>query len=329
MIRARAETFFKKQWYQLTPWHVVLIPLSWLFAFVSWLRRQAYKCGILKTYKFPVPVIVVGNITVGGTGKTPLVIKLAKMLQESGYVPGIISRGYLGNSVAVAPVTKDSDPRLVGDEPVLIKRSGPWPVWVGNNRVLALQKLLEHHPECNLIISDDGLQHYRLQRDIEIAVIDGRGYGNERLLPAGPLREPKGRLDHIDAVVYNGRDNKHAAFKMHLEGEVFVNLSDRQRTAKPKDFAGMNICAIAGTGNPARFFEHLRSMGLEFKEQAFPDHHSFAPEDFQSIQADAILMTEKDAIKCAAFVQKYWWYLPVVAVIDETLISFVLKKLKG
>lgn len=329
MIRARTEAFFQKQWYQLGPWHLLLIPASWLFAFASWLRRRAYQCGILKKYKFPVPVIVVGNITVGGTGKTPLVIRLAEMLQENGYVPGIISRGYLGHAGAVAPVVDDSDPGLVGDEPLLIKRNGKWPVWVGSDRVSALKSLLKHHPQCNVVISDDGLQHYKLQRDIEIAVIDERGYGNGWLLPAGPLREPKSRLSDIDAVVYNGRKDGNAVFNMYLQGELFRNLSDPQRTAHPRDLIGKDIFAIAGIGNPARFFQHLRNMGLKFREKAFPDHHSFAPKDFQSIQADAVLMTEKDAIKCGAFAQKEWWYLPVSAVVEESLMAFVLKKLKG
>lgn len=329
-MKVWAESFLQKQWYRLGLWHVFLIPFSWLFLLLSGLRRFAYKTGFLKSYKLPVPVIIVGNISVGGTGKTPLVIWLADQLQRKGYAPAIISRGYLGNTESVSPVFSDSDPAVVGDEPVLIARRGKWPVWVGRNRAAVGRTLLAAHPECNVIISDDGLQHYKLERDVEIVVVDGnRGFGNGLLLPAGPLRELRSRLMKADAIVCNGAQVLPSSFLMQLKGNLFHNLLEPDMMADPDKFTGKKICAIAGIGNPYRFFQQLRAMGLQFEEKAYPDHHAFQPADLQSIAADVILMTEKDAVKCASFAEKHWWYLPVSAVVDESLISLVLNKLRN
>lgn len=329
-MKVWAENFLQKQWRRLGLWHVFLVPLSWLFLLLSSLRRLAYKTGLLTPYKLPVPVIIVGNINVGGTGKTPLVIWLAEQLQRKGYAPAIISRGYLGNVEFISPVFSDSDPAIVGDEPVLIARRGKWPVWVGRDRAAVGRSLLQAHPECNVIISDDGLQHYKLARDVEVVVIDGnRGFGNGWVLPAGPLRERRIRLMKADAIVCNGAQVLPASFLMQLEGNLFHNLLEPEQKATPGQFVGKKICAIAGIGNPGRFFQQLRNLGLQPEEITFPDHHAFQPADLQSIAADVILMTEKDAVKCASFAEKHWWYLPVSAVVDESFVDLVLNKLRN
>lgn len=324
------EQFMRKQWKQVGLWHIVLIPLSWLFVFLSCMRRFAYRVGLLKSVRLPVPVIVIGNISIGGTGKTPLVVWLAEQLGTAGYRPAIISRGYGGQAASTTPVFEDSDPSVVGDEPVLIARRGRWPVWVGRNRVAVAQALLQAHPECNVIISDDGLQHYRLQRDIELAVVDAEyGFGNSLRLPAGPLREGKSRLKTVDAVICNGGNVWPQSFCMQLVGETFRSVPDATTTSTAGDFQGRDIAAIAGIGNPGRFFAQLRKMGLKCKEMAFPDHHAYQAQDLQSIEADVILMTEKDAVKCAAFAQENWWYLPVAPKVDEALASFISNKLRN
>jgi len=329
-MQLEAERFMRKQWQKLGLWHLVLIPLSWLFVLLSALRRFAYRHGLLKSSGLPVPVIVVGNITVGGAGKTPLVIWLAGQLQRHGYKPAIISRGYQGSAQSTSPVFADSDPVIVGDEPVMIARLGAWPVWIGRDRPETGESLLQAHPECNVIISDDGLQHYRLRRDIEIAVVDANyKFGNGWRLPAGPLRESQKRLKSVDAVVWNGAAMISQPFAMHLSGCIFRSVVDPTVSAMAQDFEGQTITAIAGIGNPGRFFRQLSELGLAFDEMPFPDHHAFQPSDLQSIEADVILMTEKDAVKCAAFAKKSWWYLPVFAEIDDGLATYIMNKLRN
>ncbi len=315
-------------------WHILLVPFSWLFWLLSGLRRTAYKVGFLKSCQLPVPVIIVGNISVGGSGKTPLVIWLAEKLKQQGFSPSIISRGYGGNANGVMDVYAQSDPAIAGDEPVLMAKRSQCPVWVGQDRVAAAQALLRAHPKCDVLISDDGLQHYRLRRDFEIAVIDGsRGFGNGWLLPAGPLREGISRLKTVDAVVYNnGAELPLNALplnvlSMHLVGAIFYNLRDPAKTAVVTDFLGKNIRAIAGIGNPARFFRQLSELGLQFECQAFSDHHVFQSADIKTANVDAVLMTEKDAVKCQVFAEADWWYLPVNAVVDEALIERIMNKI--
>jgi len=328
-MQSRAEKFMRRQWQRLGPWHLALIPLSWLFILLSTSRRFAYRIGLFKSFRLPVPVIVVGNITVGGSGKTPLVIWLADLLQRNGYTPAIISRGYKGSARSVSKVYADGNPAVAGDEPVLIARRGPWPVCVGRDRVGVAKSLLQAHPECKVIISDDGLQHYRMRRDIEIAVVDGDyEFGNGYRLPAGPLRESRSRLDAVDAVVWNGGEAHSSAFQMHLQGNVFRSVGNAAQLASAREFKDMRIAAIAGIGNPERFFRQLNALGLSFQEISFPDHHSFQPRDLQSIDADVILMTEKDAVKCAAFAQPCWWFLPVQAEVDEALATYILNMLR-
>lgn len=303
------------------PLAVTLLPVSLLFAAVAALRRLAYRTGILASERVGVPVIVVGNITVGGTGKTPLVLWLAEALRGRGRRPGIVSRGYGARTRVPRAVRPEDAPDVAGDEPLLLARRSGAPVWIGRDRVAAARALLAAHPECDLLISDDGLQHYRLRRDAEIAVIDGRGAGNGWHLPAGPLREPVARLARVDALVINGERLPAGlvdvppvpAFSMRLVGERFRRLGDASQTCGPEAFAGLRLHALAGIGHPQRFFDHLAALGLRAVPHVFPDHHAYAAEDLAFEGADALLMTEKDAVKCAAFAPSNAWVLPVAA----------------
>ncbi len=277
-------------------------------------------------------VIVVGNITVGGSGKTPLVLWLAQFLRQQGFRPGIVSRGYGGSAVLPQQAEPDGDAAQVGDEPLLLARRSHCPVWVGRDRVAAGRALLAAHPECDVIISDDGLQHYRLRRDMEIAVVDGqRRFGNGYLLPAGPLREGVGRLCSVDAVVVNGNEEVTSSvpqFHMRLRGVALSNLRSGV-TAGVEGFKGKSIHALAGIGHPPRFFDHLHGLGLEFEAHSFPDHYAYRPGDLDWPGADAVLMTEKDAVKCAAIATDRHWVLAVDAELDPGLGVLILDKFKG
>ncbi|MEO8157698.1 MAG: tetraacyldisaccharide 4'-kinase [Betaproteobacteria bacterium] len=324
--------FLDRHWYRLSWLSILLLPVAALFACVVALRRALYRAGILISYRLPVPVVVVGNITAGGTGKSPLVLWLCDMLREQGYVPGIVSRGYggRGHTMAVRPGTTAE---VAGDEPVLLARRSACPVWIGRDRAAAARALLAVNPDCNVIISDDGLQHYRLRRDFEIAVIDGgRGTGNGLPLPAGPLRENVGRLANVDAVVVNGDGVAPATgvpgFAMTLEGSVFRNLLNPAFQQAAGAFHGKRIHVVAGIGNPARFFDHLRRLGLSFAAHAFADHHTYTQADLAFDDADAIIMTEKDAIKCLRFARENHWVIPVDARVDPLLGKLILEKLK-
>jgi tetraacyldisaccharide 4'-kinase len=302
-----------------------LIPLSYLYAALIKLRRYLYRHGYLASYAVPVPVLVIGNITVGGTGKTPLVIYLVQALRQLGYTPGVISRGYGGKQQGAQAVDANSDPQAVGDEPVLIARRTQAPIFVAKKRVLAARTLLQAHPECNILISDDGLQHYALRRDFEIAVVDGeRGLGNGYLLPAGPLRESASRLSEMDAVIMNGHA-KHAlpvaSVQMHLQASSFINVYDASLRCDVKPWSGLKLHAIAGIGNPARFFSQLQNMGFNIECHAFADHHAFQAQDLAAFADDIVLMTEKDAVKCAAFARPNHWYLPINAELDAPLLQ--------
>lgn len=327
--------WLQKQWTRYTAWHILLIPISWLFFLISSLRKAFYKLGLLSVQQLSVPVIVVGNINVGGTGKTPLVIWLATQLKLAGYHPGIISRGYGGNARQVREVFAHDLPAEVGDEPVLIAKRTNSPVFVNANRVAAGKALLAAHPECNIIISDDGLQHYRLHRDIEIVVVDGvKGFGNQALLPAGPLREPVSRLQQVDALVVNGKqsfeltDSPDACFEMQLGSGAFYNLLNPSQQCDASAFQNKQAAAVAGIGNPARFFQQLQQLSVHFQPYAFADHHAFTARDFNDLEADIILMTEKDAVKCQAFAQPNFWVLPVDAVIKDGLMAVILNKFR-
>ena len=324
---------FDRHWQRITAVSVLLYPLSLVFRLVVALRRFAFRASLLRSSRLSVPVIVVGNITVGGTGKTPLVIWLASFLTREGFRPGIVSRGYGSGSDAARRVTRDADASSVGDEPLLLARRTGCPMWIGKDRAAAAKALLRSDPACNVIVSDDGLQHYALARDLEIAVIDGtRGLGNRLMLPAGSLREPPSRLRSVDAVVVNGDDcpgfPDSPAIAMKLEGREFHNLLNPDHIVDASRFYNQRLHAVAGIGNPQRFFDHLAALGLRFEAHAFPDHHPYSAQDLAFAHADAVLMTEKDAVKCAAFAAETYWFLRVDAVPQSELGALLLQKLK-
>ncbi len=315
-------------WYRITPLHLLLLPLSLLFFLIAATRRLLYRRGILSSVKLPVPVIIVGNITVGGTGKTPFTLSLAEQLRDYGWHPGIISRGFGGSGSKPQEVLQSSAPATVGDEPVLMAQRKLCPVWVGRDRPAVAQALLLAHPECDVILSDDGLQHYRLQRDVEIVVVDGlRRFGNGFLLPAGPLRETQARLSEVDAVVINGGKAAPGEYLMQLEGVHFYNLLNPASTATAADFHGKSVHAIAGIGHPERFFSHLNKLGISAQTHAYPDHHAYSAGDLAYAGANALLMTEKDAVKCLSFADERCWVLRVDAHLDSALIQLILKKI--
>lgn len=323
--------WIERYWQKVTPLAVLLYPLSLAFRLVVTARRVLYRAGLLHSTRLPVPVVVVGNISAGGTGKTPLVLWLAAFLAGRGMRPGIVSRGYGGRSKDARAVQPDSDPALVGDETVMLARRGVAPVWVGSDRIAAAQGLLAAHPACDVIVCDDGLQHYRLARDVEIAVVDGaRGFGNGWMHPAGPLREPRARLASVDAVVVNGGRPAEmllgapAIFEMTLRGERFRNLLDRARCVGTEYFAGRKVHAVAGIGHPQRFFAHLTQLGLDVTGHVFPDHHPYSGSDLAPCNGHDVIMTEKDAVKCHAFATARWWTLIVDAEVDSALGDAVL-----
>lgn len=326
--------WLQKQWTTYTPWHLLLLPVAAGFGLLISLRRYLYRLNIIKSYRLAVPVIVVGNINVGGTGKTPLVIWLVRQLIAAGYRPGVISRGYKGNAQQPMHVDERSDPALVGDEPILIAMHTRCPVFTSVNRIAAGQCLLDQFPKCDVLISDDGLQHYRMQRNVEIVVYDAeKTFGNRMLLPAGPLREPVSRLKSVHAVVCNGAVAACAdfenVFSMQLLADSFYNLMQPLNTVNAPAFSGKRILAVAGIGNPQRFFNQLTQMGLQFQQRAFDDHHAFIPSDFAGEAFDIVLMTEKDAVKCKAFATENFWVLPVKAAVEDGLLSAVLNQLKN
>ena len=313
--------------YSLNLVAVLLWPLGLLFGAVARARRFLYQSGILKSVGLGVPVVVVGNISVGGTGKTPLVARLVELLREAGYRPGVVGRGYGGRSAQwPRAVLIDSDPEQVGDEPVLLARRCRCPVVVGPDRVAAARLLSETYG-CNVIVSDDGLQHYRLRRDIEIAVVDGfRRLGNAACLPAGPLREPPSRLREVDFVVGNGAA-RGREYLMSLRGATAHNLRDPCITATLAGFRQSTVHAVAGIGDPWRFFDHLRHARLRLIEHPFPDHHPFRAEDLRFREDLPVLMTEKDAVKCRAIGPENGWYVPVSARLDPEFEDSFLKRL--
>lgn len=309
--------------------YLVLIPLSWLFSAITALRRKAYQSGLLSSYPLAVPVIVVGNINMGGSGKTPVVIWLVEQLRKNGYTPGVISRGYGVHHANPTQVFSNSAAAQVGDEPLLITHRTTCPVWVGKHRADVGRALLNAHPTCDVIISDDGLQHYRLRRDIEVAVVDAETTNAQYLLPAGPLREPQCRLETVDAIVAHGAKKASGnAFEMQLHGQTFYNLANPKQTVTADYFNGKLTKAIAGIGKPERFFNTLTSLGLAVEGIRFDDHHAFTEQDLYEIDCDALIMTEKDAVKCQPFAQPYYWVLPVEASIEADLLTLVLAKLK-
>jgi len=312
----------------------LLAPLGWLYCSVAGLRALAYRRGWFNAESAGVPVVVVGNLTVGGTGKTPLVLWLVAHLRERGLRPGVAMRGYGGKGQGPPRLVQaDSDPFEFGDEPVLLAGRAGCPVVVGPDRVAAARLLASVHG-CDIVVTDDGLQHYRLRRDCEILLIDGmRGFGNGRCLPAGPLREPRGRAARADLVVVNlgdgfgdgGFDERGAggdlgAMRMTLVPGDAVNLYHAGEHRALGAFRGERVTAVAGIGNPERFFAMLRNLGLDTVTRAFPDHHRYTASDLARLPDGPVLMTEKDAVKCRAWAAAEHWYVPVQARPDAAFV---------
>jgi len=300
---------------------LLLLPLSWLYCAVSSLRRKLYLSGFLQSVKADVPVVVIGNIVVGGSGKTPLLIALCEYVKLKGFKPGVVSRGY-GGSFSGAKQLSDSDTaELVGDEPLMIYRRTGVPVVVSADRASAVAILLANN-DCDVVFSDDGMQHYRMSRDMEIAVVDAdRRFGNGLCLPAGPLRERETRLDDVDLVVYNGGSDTLASYSLQA---VTLNKLGTDTERSLSDFkAGLEaskpIHAVAGIGNPSRFFKQLRSLDFEIIEHGYADHHHYQQQDFEGWAQDCIVMTEKDAVKCDGLELADAWYLQVEASFSEVL----------
>lgn len=324
-------------WYRKALWLWLLWPLSFVFSMLSGLRKALFSVGLQPIYQAPVPVVVIGNINVGGSGKSPLVCALAKAMSEVGYRPGIVSRGYGATRPIVQPVllNEESTANEVGDEPLMMFRRIGCPVCVCPERARAVDQLVK--AGCDIIISDDGLQHYAMARDIEVCVLDGeRLWGNGLLLPAGPLREPKARLTRVDYIVLNGETDPDIrtrldrfpgkTIEMTLKPGALVPLDNRSKAVW--DGQGSTVNAVAGIGHPARFFDTLESVGIrQQKKSAFPDHHVFVPQDFSGLEDLPIVMTEKDAVKCQDLDLNDAWYLPVEAQLSDNLAQDIVTKL--
>ena len=360
------ESTLTRNWLRKGPLACALWPLSLVFGGLSGLRAGLFRAGVLKSERLPVPVVVVGNIFIGGTGKTPLTIWLVQALQQAGFTPGVISRGFGSKDGAPRLVTAASTPQQVGDEPLLIAQRANCPVMVGRDRAAAGRALLAAVPAVDILVADDGLQHYKLQRDVEIVLFDSRGVGNGWLLPAGPLRErPSRRRDFTvvntpaltaelaDSVAplssMAQRELGRAAatgpasvpVQMTLAGDVAERLADRGERVALADLAAqaaaaqgrLRIAAAAGIGNPARFFGMLRGAGLDVIELPLPDHHDFLDRPFDGLDADIVLMTEKDAVKCAQIEElrddPRLWVVPVTARIDAALAEYIVEKCRG
>ena len=320
---------FNQQFYVKSTWIKLLIPFSYLYLLFITLKNFLYSFGVIKIKKVSVPVIIIGNITLGGTGKTPLLISIASHLLSIGLKPGIISRGYKSSNINPREVTNDSKFIDVGDEPFMIKRHLGTPVFIGKKRFSTAELLLSSYPEVDIILSDDGLQHSELARDYEIVVVDQkRGFGNNYLLPAGPLREQTKRLNSINAIVTNGydKDTKNSY-------GMYYNPSDKIRSVLDNKYININdlkntrLYAATGIGDPERFFLLLKNYGLTFDRLIFDDHHMFSNEDFGGCGNEIIIMTEKDSVRCLHLENKNLWYLPIMAIVDEKLFTDMKNKI--
>lgn len=339
MTASNLESTLTRAWLKRGPLARTLWPVSLAFRALAGTRAALFRGGVLKSERLPVPVIVVGNIFIGGTGKTPLTIWLVQTLKNAGFTPGVISRGHGGSGEHPREVTAQSLAADAGDEPLLIARRARCPVVVGRSRVKAGRALLAAHPEVNILIADDGLQHYALARDIEIVLFDGRGVGNGWLLPAGPLREPASRRRDFTVVNAPAIAPQLAAavggkpYRMRLVGEDAERLAAPHERVPLSALAGKRIVAAAGIGNPGRFFAMLRAAGLAFDELPLPDHHDFLDAPFEGLDADLILITEKDAVKCGQIENlkddPRLWVVPVAAHIDAALAEQIVEKCRG
>ena len=298
----------------------LLLPLSGLYCLISMVRRQLYQLNIIKSFSAQVPVVVIGNIVVGGSGKTPLLISLCEYVSKKGFKPGVVSRGYGGSVTGLKQVARDDLAEQVGDEPLMIFQRTNAPVVVGANRVSAINYLLTNN-QCDIVFSDDGLQHYRMRRDFEIAVIDAvRKFGNGFCLPAGPLRERVSRLKEVDLVVYNGGNMNNSGEYSYTLQIICLKQLNGENSRPLSSFANnMSIHAVAGIGHPARFFNQLVNNDINIIEHAFQDHHKYQQHDFSGWHTDCIIMTEKDAVKCRHLSLPDAWTVIVNAELSETL----------
>jgi tetraacyldisaccharide 4'-kinase len=328
-LRKSVET----RWYGRAGWLLLLWPLSCLFRLLAALRRRRLQ---RRQVQLPVPIVIVGNIAVGGTGKTPLLIALTRQLQNAGLKPGVVSRGYGSrtHSQTVQLVTGGNSSEEVGDEPLLIACVTQCPVAVGADRVAAARCLIANG--CNIILSDDGLQHYRLARDLEIVVVDGRrGFGNGHCLPTGPLRESVRRLGEVDWVVRNGNHScpqlkPWSPVPMYLKPLAWVNVkTGERRLLDDTGWLREPAYAVAGIGNPQRFFDSLSDLGLTVFPHAFPDHYAYRQEDFADFAGEVVLMTAKDAVKCRAFAGDHWWYLEVAAELPQSFLDAFIGRVQA
>lgn len=321
--------YIQFSWYNKSKITVFLKPLSWIFCSIVFIRKNLYHFNILKSYQLSVPVIIVGNITVGGNGKTPLVIWLVNKLKQSGYRPGIISRGYGGQAKKwPQQVRPDSDPLIVGDEAIVISRRTDCPMAVGPDRVETGRALVKHS-NCDIIISDDGMQHYRLKRNIEIAVINSSSrFGNNLCLPAGPLREPEKRLNSVNFIVTNGESNN-SEYSMSYEGSDLYSVHDKKNKIKLSDYQNKKAHAVAAIAHPERFFVSLKKLNIDIIEHTFIDHYQFTENDLNFDDDLPIIMTEKDAVKCSRYDIKNCWYLPIVCKVSNSLELSILNKLES
>ncbi len=309
-----------ERWQTLNLVSILLWPLSLIYCFLAVTKRWLYLSGVFRSHFFNAPIIVVGNITVGGSGKTPFVIWLGGWLKEKGLKPGIVLRGYGGQSTHwPRDVDAATEANEVGDEAVLLAKKTNCPVVAAPDRVAAVNHLLSNH-DCNVVISDDGMQHYRMGRDFEISVIDGkRRYGNGLCLPAGPLREPRWRGKLVDMTLVNGPGQENE-LSMQLLPKMFRNLSTDE-TVRVENFSGKKVHAVAGIGNPERFFNTLEEIGLEIIRHPFPDHYHYQERDICFKDGLAVIMTDKDAVKCKKFADDSHWILSVEAKPDPKVVA--------
>ena len=314
-----------RHWHRRGALAWLLWPASVVFHIVVVMRRLLYRVRLLKSAHPGLPVIVVGNLVAGGSGKTPLVLWIAEFLKGKGWSPGIVSRGYGARPGPPRAATIASPAAEVGDEPILLARRSGCPVWVGEDRIRVIELLRAQHPEVDVLVLDDGLQHYRLRRDVEIAVVDARGFGNGFLLPAGPLREPPSRLKSVGAVVSHGSSMK--GYWMKLEGDVLHCMTDASDRRPAAAFAGQKAHAVAGIGDPNRFFLHLAGLGMKPLPHPFPDHHPFTPRELDFGDGLPVMLTEKDAVKLRHAAQPSWWVLPVTAKLDPAFGGWLLGRL--
>lgn len=316
----------------------LLLPLSWLFGALVWLRRWLYHNGVLASAHPGVPVIIVGNLTVGGSGKTPFVIWLVQWLKAQGYQPGVVSRGYGRKLRHNLILNAESTAAEAGDEPLLIYRSTNVPVAVASNRLQACRNLLAAHPQVDILVADDGLQHYRLQRDLELVLADAAElFGNGWLLPAGPLREPLCRLQRADALIFSQRGSQRgeagkapnisgvAQFHVRHCPGVFQHINEPGRVVTADYFSGKQVDAVAGIARPEAFFTALEQAGMNISQHVFPDHHTYTEGELNP-QA-TLVMTEKDAVKCRKLAGANWWVQTLELLPDTALPAWLAQKL--